>query len=33
MFIAATARVLDLALVTADERLMGTKGLRVLSNR
>jgi len=33
MFIATTARVLDLALVTAGERLMGTKGLRALSNR
>ena len=31
--LAATARVYDLTLVTADERLMGVKGLRVLANR
>ena len=31
MFIATTARVLDLALVTAGERLMGTEDLRALS--
>jgi PIN domain nuclease of toxin-antitoxin system len=32
-FIAATARVYDLTLVTADERLMGVEGLSVLPNR
>ena len=31
--LAATARVYDLTLVTADERLMGVRGLRVLANR
>ena len=32
-FIAATAQVLDLVLVTADEELLRTKGLRVLAGR
>ena len=32
-FLAATARVFDLTLVTADARLLEMKGLRVLSNR
>ena len=32
-FLAATARALDLTLVTADERLIGCKGLRTLANR
>jgi PIN domain nuclease of toxin-antitoxin system len=32
-FLAATARVFDLTLVTADERLIGLKGLTVLVNR
>ena len=32
-FIAATARVYELTLVTADERLMGVEGLEVLANR
>ena len=32
-FIAATARVYGLTLVTADERLMGIPGLQVLANR
>ena len=32
-FIAATARVLDLTLVTADERLIGAKGFPILANR
>jgi PIN domain nuclease of toxin-antitoxin system len=32
-FLVATARVLDLTLVTADTRLIGTKGLPVLANR
>ncbi len=31
--LAATARVLDLTLVTADERLMRIKGISVLANR
>ncbi len=31
--LAATAKVLDLTLVTADERLMGIKGISVLANR
>lgn len=31
--IAATARVLDLALVTADERIIGVTGVTVLANR
>ena len=31
--IAATARVLDLTLVTADERLIGAKGFPILANR
>jgi PIN domain nuclease of toxin-antitoxin system len=31
-FIAATARVLDLTLVTADRRLLNAKGMKVLSN-
>ena len=32
-FLAATARVFGLTLVTADERLIGAKGLSVLANR
>ena len=32
-FLAATAAVLDLALVTADERLLAGRGYRVLENR
>jgi PIN domain nuclease of toxin-antitoxin system len=32
-FLAATARVFDLTLVTADERLLAAKGLSVLPNR
>jgi PIN domain nuclease of toxin-antitoxin system len=32
-FLAATAKALDLTLVTADERLMRVDGLRVLANR
>jgi PIN domain nuclease of toxin-antitoxin system len=32
-FLAATAKVLDLTLVTADERLLGLPGIRVLTNR
>jgi PIN domain nuclease of toxin-antitoxin system len=32
-FLIATARVYDLTLVTADERLMHVEGLRVLANR
>jgi PIN domain nuclease of toxin-antitoxin system len=32
-FLVATARVYDLTLVTADERLMHVEGLRVLANR
>lgn len=32
-FLAATARVLDLTLVTADARLSGLSGIRVLANR
>ena len=32
-FIAATARVYELTLVTADERLLGVEGLAVLANR
>ena len=32
-FIAATARVLDLTLVTADERLLNVPRIRVLANR
>jgi PIN domain nuclease of toxin-antitoxin system len=32
-FLAATAKVLDLTLVTADERLMQIPGLKVLANR
>ncbi len=31
--IAATARVLELTLVTADERLIGAKGFAILANR
>ena len=31
-FLVATARVFDLTLVTADARLLGVKGLRVLPN-
>lgn len=31
--IVATARVLDLTLVTADERIIGAKGVPVLANR
>ena len=31
--IAATARVLDLTLVSADERLIGAKGFPILANR
>ena len=32
-FLVATARVFDLALVTADERLLKAKGIRTLPNR
>ena len=32
-FLAATAQVLDLTLVTADERLLDAEGLRLLPNR
>jgi PIN domain nuclease of toxin-antitoxin system len=32
-FIAASARIHGLTLVTADRRLLGAKGLAVLSNR
>lgn len=32
-FLAATAKVLDLTLVTADERLLDLPGIRVLTNR
>jgi PIN domain nuclease of toxin-antitoxin system len=32
-FLVATAKVYDLTLVTADERLIGVPGLRVLENR
>jgi PIN domain nuclease of toxin-antitoxin system len=32
-FLAATAQVLDLTLVTADEHLFGCKGVRLLANR
>ena len=32
-FIAATARVLDAMLITADERLIGCPGIKVLVNR
>jgi PIN domain nuclease of toxin-antitoxin system len=32
-FLVATARVFDLTLVTADERLLGTRGFRTLANR
>ena len=32
-FLAATARVFDLTLVTADERLLHVKGISVLANR
>jgi PIN domain nuclease of toxin-antitoxin system len=32
-FLAATAKVLDLTLVTADERLLALPGIRVLTNR
>lgn len=32
-FLVATTRVFDLTLVTADARLLGVKGLRVLPNR
>ena len=32
-FLVATAKVYDLTLVTADERLMNISGLRVLANR
>jgi PIN domain nuclease of toxin-antitoxin system len=32
-FLAATAQVLDLTLVTADERLMGLGNIRTLANR
>lgn len=32
-FLVATAKVYDLTLVTADERLMGVPGLSVLANR
>jgi predicted nucleic acid-binding protein len=33
VFLAATARVYSLTLVTADERLLRTKDLAVLANR
>ncbi len=32
-FLVATAKVYDLTLVTADERLLGVPGIRVLANR
>jgi len=32
-FLAATAQVLDLTLVTADEKLLGLGGIRTLANR
>ncbi|MBI4588441.1 MAG: type II toxin-antitoxin system VapC family toxin [Candidatus Rokubacteria bacterium] len=32
-FLVATARVLDLTLLTADEQIIGTKGVSVLANR
>jgi PIN domain nuclease of toxin-antitoxin system len=32
-FLAATAKVFDLTLVTADERLIGAPGLKILANR
>lgn len=32
-FLAATAKILDLTLVTADERLLGLPGIPVLTNR
>ncbi len=32
-FLAATARVYDLTLVTADERLMGYRGCKILASR
>ena len=32
-FLAATARVFGLTIVTADERLIGAKGLSILANR
>jgi len=32
-FLVATARVFELTLVTADERLVGAKGIQVLANR
>jgi len=32
-FLAATAKVLDLTLVTADERLLGLGNIRTLANR
>jgi PIN domain nuclease of toxin-antitoxin system len=32
-FLVATAKVYDLTLVTADERLMSVPGIRVLANR
>jgi len=32
-FLAATAKVFDLTLVTADDRLLGSKGFAVLPNR
>ena len=32
-FLAATAKVLDLTLVTADERLLGLPNIRTLANR
>ncbi len=32
-FLVATARVYDLTLVTADERLLHVPGIRVLANR
>ena len=32
-FLVATAKVYDLTLVTADERLMSVPGVRVLANR
>jgi len=32
-FLAATAQVLDLTLVTADERLLGLRNIKSLANR
>ena len=32
-FLAATAKVFELTLVTADQRLIGTKGISILSSR